>query len=57
MNVKAFLTWLAVEKGVAVSTQNQVFNALLFMFRNVLGKEFGKINGRLRKTTNQRAHV
>jgi integron integrase len=47
-DVKAFLTWLAVEKDVAASTQNQAFNALLFMFRNVLGKEFGKVDGIVR---------
>ena len=34
-DVKAFLTFLAVERKVAASTQNQAFNALLFFFRNV----------------------
>jgi integrase len=33
---------------VSASSQNQVFNALLFMFRNVLGKEFGKVDGIVR---------
>jgi Phage integrase, N-terminal SAM-like domain len=47
-DVKALLTWLAVEKDVAASTQNQPFKALLFMFHNVLGKEFGKVNGIVR---------
>ena len=47
-DVKAFLTWLAVEKDVAASSQNQAFNALLFMFRHVLGKEFGKVDGIVR---------
>ncbi len=36
-HVKDFLTWLAVEKRVAVATQNQAFNALLFLYRYVLG--------------------
>ena len=47
-DVKVFLTWLAVEKHVAAASQNQAFNALLFMFRHVLDKEFGKIDGIVR---------
>ncbi|SEH04680.1 integron integrase [Candidatus Venteria ishoeyi] len=42
-DVKNFLTHLAVSKQVAASTQNQAFNALLFLFRHVLKKEFGEI--------------
>jgi integron integrase len=34
--VEAFLTWLAVERNVAKSTQNQAFNALIFLYREVL---------------------
>jgi hypothetical protein len=33
-DVKAFLTFLAVEKQVSASSQNQAFNALLFLFTN-----------------------
>ncbi|MFH0785096.1 MAG: integron integrase [Pseudomonadota bacterium] len=47
-DVKEFLTWLAVKKEVAASTQNQAFNALLFFYRFVLNKEFGKIEGVVR---------
>jgi Mlc titration factor MtfA (ptsG expression regulator) len=47
-DVKAFLTWLAVKKDVAASSQNQAFNALLFLFRHVLDKEFGKVDGIVR---------
>lgn len=47
-DVKAFLTHLAVEKKVSASSQNQAFNALLFFFRNVLNREFGKIDGVVR---------
>jgi integron integrase len=36
-HVKDFLTWLANERHVAVATQNQAFNALLFLYRYVLG--------------------
>ncbi len=34
--VEAFLTWLAVDQKVAKSTQNQAFNALIFLYRDVL---------------------
>ncbi len=37
--VVAFLTHLAVEKRIAKATQSQAFNALLFLFRNVLGQD------------------
>jgi hypothetical protein len=45
VDVKEFLTFLAVKKKVSASTQNQAFNALLFFFRHVLHKEFGKVEG------------
>jgi len=34
--IEEFLTYLAVQKKVAPSTQNQAFNALLFLYREVL---------------------
>jgi len=40
-DVKEYLTYLAVQCRVASSTQNQAFNALLFLFRHVLNKDFG----------------
>ncbi len=39
MDVKNFLTYLAKEKNISASTQNQAFNAILFLFRHVLYKE------------------
>ena len=36
--VEAFLTWLAAEREVAAVTQNQALNALVFLYREVLGK-------------------
>lgn len=47
-DVKAFLSFLAVERQVSASSQNQAFNGLLFLFRHVLGKEFGKVDGVVR---------
>lgn len=39
-HAQAFLTDLAVEKKVVASTQNQAFNALLFLFRHILEQEY-----------------
>ncbi len=47
-DVKDFLTWLAVDQNVSASSQNQAFNGLLFLFRNVFGEEFGKVDGVVR---------
>jgi integron integrase len=47
-DVREFLTWLAVQRQVSASTQNQAFNALLFFDRHVLNKEFGKVEGVVR---------
>ncbi len=41
-DVKAYLTFLAVNCKVAASTQNQAFNALLFLYRHILKKDFGE---------------
>ena len=41
MDVKAYLTHLALKRKVSSSTQNQAFNALLFLFRHILKKDFG----------------
>lgn len=42
--ITEYLTYLAVDKKVAASTQNVAFNALLFFYRRVLGIEPGEIN-------------
>jgi integron integrase len=42
-DVKAFLSYLAVTCNVSASSQNQAFNALLFLFRHVLKNEFGEL--------------
>ncbi|MEZ6042768.1 MAG: integron integrase [Planctomycetaceae bacterium] len=39
VEIKEFLSDLAVQGRVAASTQNQAFNALLFLFRDVLKRE------------------
>ena len=52
-DVKNFLTFLAVKRKVSASSQNQAFNALLFFFRHVLNREFGKIDGVVRAKRKQ----
>jgi len=46
--VKGFLSFLAVDKNLSASSQNQAFNALLFLFKHVLEKDFGKVEGVVR---------
>jgi integrase len=43
--VETFLTHLAVQGKVAASTQNQALNAILFLYRQVLEKEQGWLEG------------
>jgi integron integrase len=44
-DVKAFLTELAVKGRVAKSTQKQALNAVVFLFREALGREAGDLSG------------
>ena len=46
--IAAFLSSLATESRVSASTQNQALNALLFLYREVLHKEIGYVNGVVR---------
>ena len=39
--VKAFLTWLAVKRHVAVNTQKVALNAVVFLYHKVLKRELG----------------
>ncbi len=39
IEIESFLTYLAVNREVASSTQNQAFSALLLLYRDVLNKE------------------
>ncbi len=47
-DVRDFLTYLAVKQHVSSSTQNQAFNALLFLFRNVLQMDLKEIGQAVR---------
>jgi len=44
-DLKSFLSDLAVHGRVAVATQKQALNALLFLFREALGREAGDLAG------------
>ena len=46
--IRDFLSYLAVSRNVSASTQNQAFNALLFLFRSVLNIEIGDLNSAVR---------
>jgi site-specific recombinase XerD len=39
LEIEAFLTHLAVNRGVSPSTQNQALQAILFLYRNVLNQD------------------
>jgi integron integrase len=43
VDVKEYLTYLAVKCKVASTTQNQAFNSLLFFYRHGLKREFGEL--------------
>ena len=55
--VESFLTWLAVERKVSASTQNQALCALLFMYRHVLEMELPWLEGVVRAKRPQRIPV
>ena len=42
--VRAYLSHLAIEKQVAASTQNVALSALLFLYKQVLGRELGMVD-------------
>jgi integron integrase len=46
--VKLYLSYLATRRKVAASTQNQAFNSLLFLFRNVFEITLDDISGAVR---------
>jgi integron integrase len=55
--IAAFLTHLAVDRRVSASTQNQALNAILFLYKQVLEREIGLIQGVTRAKRGQRLPV
>ena len=56
-DISAFLTWLAVERQVSASTQNQALSAVLFLYRVVLAIEIGTVPPVVRARTPERLPV
>ncbi len=55
--VKDYLAYLAVKERVAASTQNQAFNALLFMCREVMRMDLGDLSQNVRAKRGHRLPV
>jgi integron integrase len=55
--VRTFLSNLAVNEHVSASTQNQALNALVFLYRRVLNRNLGLIEGMERAKRSQRVPV
>ncbi len=56
-HISQFLTFLAVERNVAASTQNQAFNAILFLYRKVLEIPLDNIENVTRAKTSRHIPV
>lgn len=54
--IETFLTYLAVERKVSSSTQNQALNALVFLYKYVIPKDIGKLDA-VRAKRSQRIPV
>ena len=57
LEVEEFLTWLAVKRQVAPSTQNQALQAILFLYRKVLNIELAWLDDVVRAKRPQRIPV
>lgn len=56
-DIPPFLTHLAVKRNVSAGTQNQAFNALIFLFKHVLGIQDVCVEGVVRAKQPQRIPV
>lgn len=56
-DVSRFLTHLAVNRDVAPATQNQALNALVFLYKVVLNRPLGAIEGAVRAKRKQKLPV
>jgi len=55
--IAAFLTHLAVARRVSASTQNQALNAILFLYKQVLQRDIGLVQGVVRAKRPERLPV
>ena len=56
-DVKIFLSHIAFQDRISASTQNQAFNALLFLFRNILQKNLSDLADTVRTRQKRRLSV
>ena len=56
-DVRDYMAHLALKKKVSASTQNQAFNALLFLFREVLGVDLGDMEKNVRARRGEKLPV
>ena len=56
-DISRFLTWLAVERQVSASTQNQALSAVLFPYKDVLAIDVGAVPPVVRARTPERLPV
>jgi integron integrase len=56
-SVNSFLSYLATERKVAASTQNQALSALLFFYEKVLGEPLDRVEGVIRAQKPKRLPV
>ena len=56
-DISTFLTWLAVERRVSASTQNQALSAVLLLYKAVLAIEIGPVPPVVRARTPERLPV
>ena len=57
LEVRGFLNHLAVDREVSASTQSQALSALLFLYRDVLGRDVAWIDGMVRAKAPRRLPV
>jgi integron integrase len=55
--VKDYLDYLVVRRNVSASTQNQALNALVFLYKQVLGQELGQLETFARSKTPKKLPV
>ncbi len=56
-DVRDYLSYLALQRRVSASTQNQAFNSILFLFRNVLKADLKDLQKTVRAKRGQRLPV
>ncbi len=55
--IEKYLNYLAVDRNVAASTQNQAFNAILYLYKKVLNIDVGWLKDVVRARRNNRLPV